>query len=100
MASFTILMQKPREVILKISSEQTKYVRALPLHHSQKETETKKEYSIFTYYIKPTFDFILEISSLGEAAELISPSGFSEELLNMAARMNKTYGDRKSVFLF
>ena len=100
MASFTILMQKPREVILKISSEQTKYVRALPLHHSQKETETKKEYSIFTYYIKPTFNFMQKILSLGEAAELISPAGFCEELRNVAARMNKTYGDRKSVFLF
>ena len=44
-------------VVLKVSAGQSKYLRDLPLHHSQKETEQNDEYSVFELNIRPTFDF-------------------------------------------
>jgi len=84
----------PVEIKLKISSSQAKYIRALPLHHSQNEIETTPESSIFTYYIKPTFDFRQEILSLGEDAEVLSPAAFMEELRNVTVKMYKSYKER------
>lgn len=81
----------PTEVQLKITANQAKYLRALPLHHSQKEIEATAEYSVFMFYIKPTFDFRQQILSLGEDAEVISPIAFREELANVVDEMNSNY---------
>ena len=81
----------PEEIKLKITWNQANYLRALPLHHSQKEIETTENYIIFTYYVKPTFDFSQEILSLGEDAEVLSPTAFREEIGNVALKMNRYY---------
>lgn len=50
-----------QHVVLKVSAGQANYMRDLPLHHSQCETEQTDEYSIFELNIRPTFDFQQEI---------------------------------------
>jgi len=82
---------KPQEILLKISSGQANYLRALPLHHSQLEVESLKEYSIFSFYIKPTFDFRQEILSLGEDVEVLAPVEFRNEIGKVVSRMNGYY---------
>jgi len=82
---------EPVEVIIKVTKRQSNYLRALPLHHSQKELETKENYSIFSFYIKPTFDFRQEILSMGEDAEVISPASFREEFKNIFNKMILNY---------
>lgn len=61
------------EVCLKVTTPQTKYLRSLPLHSSQRETEQTDSYSIFTYQVRPTFDFQQEILSMGDAVEVLYP---------------------------
>ena len=82
---------KPLEIILKISSVQANYTRALPLHHSQLEIECLNEYSLFSYYIKPTFDFRQEILSLGDDAQVLSPVSFRNEIGKVVLKMNGYY---------
>ena len=81
----------PEKIKLKITSSQANYLRALPLHHSQKEIKTSEDYSIFTYYIKPTFDFRQEILSLGEDAEVLSPAAFRDEIGKVILKMSGYY---------
>ena len=81
----------PVEVIVKVADRQSKYLRALPLHKSQKEIETTPEFSVFSYYIKPTFDFRQELLSLGEAAVVISPTFLREEMKNLIKQMLVNY---------
>lgn len=64
----------PETVELKVYASKREYFRTLPLHHSQTETETTDEYSVFRYHIAPTYDFIQEILSHGYEVEVISPS--------------------------
>lgn len=85
--SYGIISQDdcPPELIeLKVYGTQSKYFRSLPLHHSQKEIETTDEYSIFRYYLSPTFDFVQEILSHGYGVEVLAPKHLRDEIRNHA----------------
>lgn len=71
----------PERTVLKASSFQAKYLRALPLHHSQQEEETTNEYSIFSYYLGPhAYDFKQAILSLMGEVEILAPQSLRDEL--------------------
>lgn len=55
-----------------------KYLRALPLHHSQEVLmDNEKEFRI-SLYIYSTYDFWLEIQSMGDKVKVIKPSNLKE----------------------
>lgn len=87
---------EPQEVIIKVSERQSNYLRALPLHRSQQETETTSSYSIFRYYIKPTFDFRQEILSMGEDAEVLQPISFRAEIMKVNKKIVGFYSKEHS----
>ena len=60
-------------VALKVDSWQSKYLRTLPLHHTQVEVERNEEYSIFEYRLCPTFDFRQKLLSMGGSVEVLAP---------------------------
>ena len=64
---------KIEHVVLKISSNQSNYLRDLPVHYSQQEKERHEEYSIFELDIRPTYDFQQEILRNGEDIEVLRP---------------------------
>lgn len=75
--SFGVILDEkcpPEFIELKVYGTKRDYFRTLPLHHSQKEIKTEEDYSIFQYYISPTYDFIQEILSHGYEVEVVSPS--------------------------
>lgn len=82
---------EPELVKLKFNTSQSNYVRDLPLHHSQKEIETTKNYSIFEYFIKPTFDFKQEVLLHGENVEVVFPSVLREEITKVVSKMVRIY---------
>lgn len=61
-----------KQVAIRTDSRQAKYFRALPLHSSQKEM-VHDDYSIFTYKLKLTQDFVQELLSYGPQVTVISP---------------------------
>lgn len=61
-------------VALKVDWWQSKYLRTLPLHHSQVEVERNEKYSIFEYRLCPSFDFRQKILSMGVAVEVLAPT--------------------------
>ena len=70
----------PETIDLKVYGTQKEYFRTLPLHHSQEETETEKDYSVFRYYLSPTYDFVQEILSHGCEVEVLSPEHLRNEI--------------------
>jgi predicted DNA-binding transcriptional regulator YafY len=82
-------------VKLKVSWGQANYIRDLPLHESQKETRRNNEYSIFTYYLRPTFDFQQELLWNGEDMEVIEPKWLRKEMAGKIKRMWKKYKEDK-----
>lgn len=62
-----------RKVIIRTDPRQAKYFRALPLHHSQDEMLHDK-YSIFTYHLRLTPDFVQELLSYGSKVTVLAPA--------------------------
>ncbi len=82
-------------VALKVDSWQSKYLRTLPLHHSQVEVECNEEYSIFEYRLCPSFDFRKKILSMGATTEVLAPAELiakvREEGIAEQAQPNEKY---------
>jgi len=79
------------EVRLKVSPLQSNYLRSLPLHSSQIEVESTDEYNIFTIQVRPTFDFLQVLLSLGDDVEVLSPSWLRKEIANKIKSMWNKY---------
>ncbi|MDO4802286.1 MAG: WYL domain-containing protein [Prevotellaceae bacterium] len=84
-----------QHVVLKVSAGQANYMRDLPLHHSQCETEQTDEYSIFELNIRPTFDFQQEILWNGEDVEVLKPLWLRKEIAGKIKRMWNKYKEDK-----
>jgi len=82
---------KPCVVKLKAFGRKCKYLRTLPLHSSQEEIETTDDYSVFSYYIAPTPDFLTELLSHGSEIEALSPEKLRQDLAAMIKKMNELY---------
>lgn len=61
-----------KDIVIKVDARQAKYFRALPLHHSQHE-EISDSYSIFTYRLKISDDFVSELLSYGPRITVLRP---------------------------
>ena len=81
----------PDEVKLKVSPRFSKFLRSLPLHHSQNEVETNEEFSIFTYQLCIEQDFISEILSNGTDIEVLEPQSLREEVSATIRKMLGKY---------
>lgn len=80
-------------VKLKVSASQACYLRDLKLHISQEEKERNENYSIFTYYLRPTFDFQQEILWNNEEVEVLEPQWLREEIAGKIERMWRKYNE-------
>lgn len=83
--------KKAERVLIKVCANQNRYIRSLPLHHSQKEEENTPEYTIFSYLIRPTYDFLQELLSHGAYVEVLSPEWFRTEVKAEIEGMNNKY---------
>ena len=82
---------EPVEVKISISAKQAPYLRTLPLHASQEEIETNEEYSIFRYFIIPSYDFKQELYKYGSDVEVLAPESMRNEFAEDAEKTNNMY---------
>ncbi|GHV15333.1 WYL domain-containing protein [Bacteroidia bacterium] len=88
---------KPFHVRIKTNESQAKYLRSLPLHHSQEEINIGDEFVVFQYYIQPTFDFRKELLSMGSEIEVIEPEWFRNEVKAIIQEMENMYSNKENV---
>lgn len=81
----------PEKIIIKATAEKSKYLKTLPLHHSQKEIKTEGDFTFFEYFLRPTYDFRQEILLHGAEIEVISPLEFREKIAEIIHEMQKLY---------
>lgn len=75
-----------RTVVLRTDTKQAKYLRALPLHPTQKEV-INDNYSLFTYRVKLNYELVHEILAMGPSAKVLEPK---ELQLMVTDELNKT----------
>lgn len=70
----------PETIRLRFTEEQAKYVRSLPLHHSQKEVAE----NVFEIRLCPTFDFIQFLFSQLDTVEVLAPHSLRQRVADIA----------------
>ena len=77
-------------VLLKTTESQAQYLRSLPLHRSQKETEPLH----FELCLVPTPDFIGALRAMGSGVEVLKPLWLRQQLLEEAKEMAARYSHK------
>jgi len=83
--------QKPERILIKVYSTQVEYIRALPIHESQKEIETTDEWSIFEYRLVPCYNFYQQLLWHREKIELLEPMYVRDEMKKVLESMIAKY---------
>jgi hypothetical protein len=83
--------QKPERILIKVYSTQVEYVKALPIHESQKEIETTDEWSIFEYRLVPCYNFYQQLLWHREKLEVLEPQYVRDEIKIAIQKMLEHY---------
>lgn len=70
-------------IVLRAYGNEPYYLRDLPLHPSQQEIETNKDYTDFEICLRPTRDFFAHLLSRGRWLQVISPDSIAQEIKQM-----------------
>ncbi len=92
----TVDERKPEIVRISVDAYQANYLRSLPIHPSQEETERNNDYSVFLFFIVPTYEFIKELLSYGGTLEVLSPKWLRKEIRQEARTMNEIYNGQEN----
>lgn len=71
---------KVEEVILSFSSDKGKYIKSLPLHHSQQVLGDNQQEVLIKLKLVVTFDFVMELMSHGADVKVIQPQSLIDEI--------------------
>ena len=85
--------QVPERIVIKAYGAQAEYIRALPIHESQKELERTDEYTIFEYHIVPCFNLFQQLLWHREKLEIIEPIKMREEMKKIVQNIISLYKD-------
>ena len=85
--------QVPEQIVIKAYGAQAAYIRALPIHESQKELERTDEYTIFEYHIVPCFNLFQQLLWHREKLEIIEPIKMREEMKKIVQNIISLYKD-------
>lgn len=97
---------KPEQVRVRVSGIQRQYLRTLPLHTSQQETEIMNDSSVFEFYLRPTLDFRQELmahaANTDGRIEVLQPQWLREEMkqigLNLAEAHKTSDANNDSIY--
>ena len=83
--------ERPQRIVLKVYSKQRQYFRTLPLHKSQKEVDIQPDYSIFEYWMAPTWDLDMDLMQYADEVEVLEPECLRDEIIDHAWCMLDAY---------
>ena len=79
------------DVRIRVYGHQRPYIDSLPLHKSQKLVKREKEYSEYSFRLRPEYEFQHEILKMGFKAEVLSPQWLRDEIKWQAEEILKRY---------
>jgi predicted DNA-binding transcriptional regulator YafY len=82
---------KPEKIKLWLSHEQANYIKTLPLHYSQKIISENDKECIVELHISPTYDFIMELLSMGSEVIVLEPESLKNEIITLLKKNLKNY---------
>ena len=83
--------EEAEEVILSFTPHEGRYVESLPLHHSQELVLENEEEIRFRYFIRPTYDFRMELLSYGDKVKVVKPKALKRDIKAQLQEALKKY---------
>lgn len=83
----------PETIILAFEPLQGKYIKSLPLHHSQKILVDNEEELRISLQLYLTYDLMMELMSFGSAVRVIAPQELAEKLQKIYEQALENYED-------
>ena len=82
---------KIENIVIRTYAELPRYLRSLPIHHSQCELESNQTYTDFSLRLVPTFEFIQELLLHRDQLEVIKPQSLRDEVKRIIDSMSSLY---------
>lgn len=82
---------KPQKIKIALSIEQANYIKTLPLHYSQKVISEDENECVIELYMSPTYDFVMELLSMGSEIKILEPKSLQEEIKVKLLKTLKQY---------
>ena len=83
--------KNPETIVLSFSAWQGKYIKTLPLHHTQKIISDNKEELIVQLKVHTTYDLVMEILSFGQEVKVLQPESLVQEVKQILKKSLKNY---------
>lgn len=93
----TCLSETPSQVVLSFHPQQGKYIKSLPLHHSQKVLLDNEEELRIELKVVLNIDLKMQLLSYGSKVEVLEPPQLRQEIAEEIQKALKKYGG-KTVF--
>lgn len=81
------------KIRVRVSAVAANYIRTLPIHDSQIELEKNSEFSVFGFYVAPTYDFVQELRKHGSYLEVLEPEHVRNDFKVEIANLGHIYGE-------
>ncbi len=82
---------KPEKIVVKVSNYDANFMRSLPLHPSQVEMRHDDEFTYFSFFVSPTYDFIMELRKFGSKLEVLEPASLRKDFIDEIEDLRKLY---------
>ena len=79
------------EILVKADTDQSNFLKGLPLHHSQRIVEETADYAIFSWRLKPSYDFIQQLLTMNAHIEVLAPNSLREKMKGLLEEMLGKY---------
>ena len=70
----------PEKIVLKFTSKQALYIKALPIHQSQKVILENSDFCVCEYFMHPAFALSMEILKYGDSVQVLEPISLITEI--------------------
>ena len=80
---------KAEKITITVTQFQAKYLKSLPWHHSQQLVSENETEASFTFYLVPTYDFEVQLLSLGSSLISIEPEDVKKKVLSHLKTMQE-----------
>lgn len=90
--------EEPQDIVLSFVPFQGKYVKTLPLHHTQEILIDSEDELRIKLKLCITHDLIIELLSFGNNMKVLEPKSLIEEIKAAHQKAYKQYYDRDSLF--
>ena len=82
-----------RTITFRTSATEAKYLRDLPIHSSQKEVSSDGDSVVFSIFVCPNRNLIMEFCKYGDKMEILSPESIRNEVAAQLTRASALYAN-------